>query len=187
MKPIAATVFSESRRDFFWLDASFAMTASSPKRGLGFDLHFGGIFTSVPTAVAAMAPRDPVVSTRGVLVGSAASVSAARAPLGSNASPVTAMDQLVLLSTLAEPCLSPSVWTCLGSASITRCFVRGFGELSTGTIISSHGSHLVEFSPALPPRSLGRVIASTYLASGWTTPCTSRPQSASTGHPTGCA
>ncbi len=62
MKPIAATIFG-SRRDFFWLNSSFAMMASSPKRGFGFDLHFGGIFTSVPTAVAAMAPHDAVVST----------------------------------------------------------------------------------------------------------------------------
>src|SRR5207248_11340011 len=32
----------------------FEMMASSPLRGLGFDLRFGGVFTSVPTAVAAM-------------------------------------------------------------------------------------------------------------------------------------
>jgi hypothetical protein len=90
MKPIAATAFSGSRRDFFWLDSDFGMTASSPARGLGFDLHFGGIFTSVPTAVAAMAPRDSVVSTGGVFVGSAAPASGAGASLGSNARAVTA-------------------------------------------------------------------------------------------------
>jgi len=66
MKPIAATMGAEGRRDFFWLGQSFEMAASSPARGLGFNLQFGGIFTSVPAAVAAMAQRDPVVSKVGV-------------------------------------------------------------------------------------------------------------------------
>jgi hypothetical protein len=62
MKAIAATVGTAERRDFFWLDQGFGMTASSPARGLGFNLRFGGIFTSVPAALASMARRDPVVS-----------------------------------------------------------------------------------------------------------------------------
>jgi hypothetical protein len=63
MKAIAATVGAAGRTDFFWLDQNFAMMASSPKRGLGFNLRFGGIFTSVPAAVASMAPHDMVVAT----------------------------------------------------------------------------------------------------------------------------
>src|SRR4051794_39407543 len=66
MKPIAATVGAEGRRDFFWLDAGFSMMASSPGRGIGFNLRFGGIFTSVPAAVTAMARRDLDVSPGGV-------------------------------------------------------------------------------------------------------------------------
>ncbi len=62
MKGIAATLGAEGRRDFFWLDQDFRMMASSPVRGLGFNLNFGGIFTSVPAAVASMASRAPVIS-----------------------------------------------------------------------------------------------------------------------------
>jgi hypothetical protein len=61
MKCIAATVGSGGRRDFFWLNQAFAMQASSPKRGLGFNLVFGGIFVSPPAAVSWMARRRPVV------------------------------------------------------------------------------------------------------------------------------
>lgn len=64
MKPIVATIFSESRRDFFWLDGGFGMLASSPARGLGFNLRFGGIFTSVPAVVASMG-RQPIVISQG--------------------------------------------------------------------------------------------------------------------------
>lgn len=62
MKGIAATVGPGGRRDFFWLERNFEMMASSPARGLGFNLRFGGIFTSVPAAAAAMARRPLVVS-----------------------------------------------------------------------------------------------------------------------------
>lgn len=62
MKGIAVTTGNDGRRDFFWLDGGFGMRGSSPKRGLGFDLRFGGIFTSPPVAVATMARRDLVVS-----------------------------------------------------------------------------------------------------------------------------
>jgi hypothetical protein len=68
MKAIAASVGAEGRRDFFWLDQGFGMMASSPARGLGFNLRFGGIFTSVPAAVASVARRSLVVSP-GVLAG----------------------------------------------------------------------------------------------------------------------
>jgi hypothetical protein len=61
MKPIAATVGAEGRRDFFWLGEGFSMFTSSPVRGLGFNLHFGGLFSSVPAAVAAMARLEPVI------------------------------------------------------------------------------------------------------------------------------
>lgn len=54
MKGIAATVGQGGRRDFFWLAGGFSMTASSPVRGLGFNLNLGGIFTSVPAAAASM-------------------------------------------------------------------------------------------------------------------------------------
>src|SRR5262245_6148340 len=57
MKAIAATL-EPSRRDFSWLDQNFGMMTSSPVRGLGFNLRLGGIFTSVPAAVASMA-RPP--------------------------------------------------------------------------------------------------------------------------------
>ncbi len=68
MKGIAVTPRTGSHRDFFWLDDGFAMHASSPSRGLGFDLNFGGIFTSVPVAVATQATRSPVLTanTRGL-------------------------------------------------------------------------------------------------------------------------
>lgn len=62
MKPIAATIGAGGRRDFFWLDHSFGMRASSPLRGLGFNLRFGGVFVSPPAAVSWMARRKPVVS-----------------------------------------------------------------------------------------------------------------------------
>ena len=61
MKPIAATVFSESRRDFFWLGGGGSVWTSSPVLGLGFNLNFGGFFTSAPVAVAAIAPHQLVV------------------------------------------------------------------------------------------------------------------------------
>jgi len=61
MKNIAATIGSGSRRDFFWLDQNFGMQASSPVRGLGFNLRFGGIFVSPPAAVSWMARRRLVV------------------------------------------------------------------------------------------------------------------------------
>ena len=62
MKAIAATVGEGGRTDFFWLDQGFGMMTSSPVRGLGFNLRFGGIFTSVPAAVASMARRDPIIT-----------------------------------------------------------------------------------------------------------------------------
>ena len=61
MKPIAAAVFSESRRDFFWLGAGGSVWTSSPTLGLGFNLNFGGFFTSVPVAVAAIAPHEMIL------------------------------------------------------------------------------------------------------------------------------
>jgi hypothetical protein len=64
MKAIAATVGRAGRRDFFWLDRGFSMMASSPVRGLGFNLRFGGTFTSLPAAVAAMA-RPEIIFTTG--------------------------------------------------------------------------------------------------------------------------
>lgn len=90
MKPIAATVFSESRRDFFWLDSGFGMMASSPLRGLGFNLSFGGVFTSVPAAVTAMARPEPVISTGAVLSGSAAPAGATGTVHGSDSPAATA-------------------------------------------------------------------------------------------------
>jgi hypothetical protein len=60
MKGIAATVGAEGRRDFFWLDSGYGMMASSPARGLGFNLRRGGIFTSPPVAVASMARRPRI-------------------------------------------------------------------------------------------------------------------------------
>ena len=81
MKPIAATIFSESRRDFFWLDSAFGMMASSPVRGLGSNLHFGGIFTSVPAAVATMAPSESFVTRRGKFAGSVADAIGEEIPL----------------------------------------------------------------------------------------------------------
>lgn len=62
MKAIAVTLGAAGRRDFFWLNGNFGMMASSPLRGLGFNLHFGGIFTSAPAAVASMMRRPLVVS-----------------------------------------------------------------------------------------------------------------------------
>jgi hypothetical protein len=62
MKTIAATVGEGGRKDFFWLNQGFEMMASSPVRGLGFNLRFGGIFTSVPVAVASMG-RPRVIAT----------------------------------------------------------------------------------------------------------------------------
>jgi hypothetical protein len=60
MKAIAATVLG-SRRDFFWLDSNYAMNTQSPVRGGGFNLNFGGIFTSAPAAVMINAHRPPVL------------------------------------------------------------------------------------------------------------------------------
>ena len=79
MKPIAATIFSGGRRDFFWLDSGFRMMTESPVRGGGFNLHFGGIFTSVPAAVAAMA-RPPLSNTTGEAISHAAAAPVARTP-----------------------------------------------------------------------------------------------------------
>lgn len=62
MKGIAVTPRTGSHRDYFWLDDGFRMQASSPARGFGFDLNFGGIFTSVPVAVATLAMRSQVLS-----------------------------------------------------------------------------------------------------------------------------
>jgi len=56
MKAIAATTGPGDRRDFFWLDSGFGMQASSPQRGLGFNLRFGGIFVTPPTAVSWIGP-----------------------------------------------------------------------------------------------------------------------------------
>jgi hypothetical protein len=93
MKPIAVTALPGSRTDFFWLKSSFEMYASSPKRGFGFDLNFGGVFTSVPAAVSAIAPRDLVASTDGgvVTAGVAAVSGAAGVPLKSTAPALTAV------------------------------------------------------------------------------------------------
>src|SRR5262249_35948335 len=65
MKAIAATLGPGGRRDFFWLDQNFGMMTSSPVRGLGFNLSFGGIFTSVPASVASMG-RQVIVGRDGV-------------------------------------------------------------------------------------------------------------------------
>ncbi len=62
MKGIASTVGNMGRRDFFWLDQNFGMMASSPGRGLGFNLRFGGIFTSAPFVVASMQEKPVVVA-----------------------------------------------------------------------------------------------------------------------------
>lgn len=58
MKPIAATVGAAGRRDFFWLTGNFDMLASIQVPSFG-NMRLGGIFTSVPAAVAAMARREP--------------------------------------------------------------------------------------------------------------------------------
>ncbi len=50
MKGIAALVGKGARLHLFWLDSVFKMKALSPERGFGFDLNFGGPFTSVPAA-----------------------------------------------------------------------------------------------------------------------------------------
>ena len=59
MKAIAATKLG-SRRDFFWLDNNYSMNTQSPVMGAGFNLNFGGIFTSPPAAVM-MNAHAPVV------------------------------------------------------------------------------------------------------------------------------
>lgn len=87
MKAIAATVGAAGRRDFFWLDQNFAMMASSPKRGLGFSLRLGGIFTSVPAAVASMAPHDLAVAPTGVLANETTRPAIATAPQAAVATP----------------------------------------------------------------------------------------------------
>jgi hypothetical protein len=61
MKSIAVALGADRRRDFFWLDSGFGMTGSSPLRGLGFNLRFGGIFTSVPAVVTSAERADPVI------------------------------------------------------------------------------------------------------------------------------
>src|SRR6478735_7042918 len=60
MKGIAAKVIGGQRR-LCWLDSGFHMKSSSPVRGFGFNLNFGGIFTSVPAMVFSMARRDAVI------------------------------------------------------------------------------------------------------------------------------
>lgn len=76
MKGVAVAVGAGSRR-FFWLDPSFGMRASSPSGGLGTDLRFGGIFTSVPAATSSMQRRDPVVVAREATVAGGAEAGAA--------------------------------------------------------------------------------------------------------------
>jgi hypothetical protein len=61
MKIIAATVAAKGQRDFFWPGGGFNMFASSSD-GIGFNLNFGGIFTSVPAAVAVLTQRELVSS-----------------------------------------------------------------------------------------------------------------------------
>jgi hypothetical protein len=63
MKGIAV-ILGNDRRDFFWLDQNFGMMASSPGRGLGFSLRFGGIFASAPFVVPSMQDRPVVVLAR---------------------------------------------------------------------------------------------------------------------------
>ncbi|MBI1218691.1 MAG: hypothetical protein GC186_09115 [Rhodobacteraceae bacterium] len=65
MKGISVTTGLAGRRDAFWLDQNFSMMASSPARGLGFNLRLGGTFTSVPVAVASTVLVNPVLSTLG--------------------------------------------------------------------------------------------------------------------------
>ena len=94
MKGIAATVLG-SRRDFFWLDSNYAMNTQSPVRGGGFNLNFGGIFTSAPTAVMMNAHRPPVADPgttpsvplpAGPVVGPSGRSSACRRPRASTCS-----------------------------------------------------------------------------------------------------
>lgn len=89
MKGIAVTPRAGSHRDFFWLDDGFAMHASSPARGLGFDLNFGGIFTSVPVAVATLATRSPVLSANTHGLGPVAAVGKAPAAVTGEAAATT--------------------------------------------------------------------------------------------------
>ena len=71
MRGIAATL-AEGRRDFFWLNRDFGMMASSPVRGGGFNLSFGGIFTSVPAAVASTVKVEPIIGGAGLAASGAA-------------------------------------------------------------------------------------------------------------------
>jgi hypothetical protein len=66
MKAIAATILN-GRRDLFWLDPGLSMTAVSPAEGFGFNLHHGGIFTSVPAVVASMAIQPGETHQGGLL------------------------------------------------------------------------------------------------------------------------
>src|SRR5579885_2855667 len=81
MKGIAATVGGGGRRDFFWLDQNYAMNTQSPVRGGGFNLNFGGIFTSVPVAAAALA-HPPIVANPGAVLGSPMAAGPAVRPIG---------------------------------------------------------------------------------------------------------
>ena len=71
MKALAVTVGGGGRRDVLWLDQSFAINTQSPVRGPGFNLNFGGIFTSVPAAAATMAHQPLVFSAAQAPVGAA--------------------------------------------------------------------------------------------------------------------
>jgi hypothetical protein len=73
MRGIVATSIHPERRDIVWLNDRFGMMASSPKRGLGSNLAFGGVFTSPPVAVAAMAnaPRVAAADVTGAAMADA--------------------------------------------------------------------------------------------------------------------
>jgi hypothetical protein len=71
MKPISITEFPGGLQNFFWLGQNYHVMTSYPTQGVGNNLDFGGEFVTVPTAVATMAHRDPVVSPGGVVAGGA--------------------------------------------------------------------------------------------------------------------
>jgi hypothetical protein len=58
MKGIAATVGAGGQTNHFWLDGGFGMRAEYPAG----ELLLGGVFTSVPAAITAMA-RGPLLIT----------------------------------------------------------------------------------------------------------------------------
>ncbi len=62
MKPIAVTVSSGGRGDYFTLGPGFEMQTSFETRNESGPVTFGGVFTSVPAVVAAMAVHNPVLN-----------------------------------------------------------------------------------------------------------------------------